>query len=173
MSNNSRLKVLEGYKILIDGFDEKEYAKLQRLVNHLGGSLAPSYRKDLSCVVVKRVGSTSCSYASNDKIPMVTYQWIVDCNMQKKWLSFENYLAPAFLGLEIVCTRLPKDKRVEIGNIVIRNGGKFSFDLVKDQTTHLVSPDCEGEKFKHATEWGISIVLPAWIQKCADERRKS
>jgi DNA replication regulator DPB11 len=49
----------------------------------------------------------------------------------------------------------------------IENGAEFRTDLTKS-VTHLVARNGEGEKYKYATQWNVTVVTLKWFTDCLE-----
>ena len=159
-------KLLEGYKVCVDGFTAGEADKIRKIICHLGGVYVAGLCFDGTCLITKRVGA-EYKEAKRNGIQTITVNWLIDCFSKKKRLGFEAYMVAPFHGLVIACSRLHSTSREQIKNLVESNGGKYSEELSKFTTTHLVTIDNQGEKYRYASQWQtVSIVKANWVDDC-------
>ena len=57
--------------------------------------------------------------------------------------------------------------RNQMNDLTVENGAEFRKDLTKS-VTHLIARNCEGEKYKFATQWNIKIVTVKWFHDCIE-----
>jgi hypothetical protein len=103
------------------------------------------------------------------RINVVDPQWIFDCQTQGQILDAEPYMIKCFSGLVITVTQLTPEARVAIKRMVESNGGRFSADLVRGLSTHLVALERDGPKYDMSVEWGIHVCSADWIEQCVEK----
>jgi hypothetical protein len=165
--------LLTGYKLSFEGFTEEETQKLRGVTHSLGATYFPEFKSQLSCLIVKKIGGPLSARCYIETIPVVKVQWLLDCSKQKKYLSFDDYFAGAFQGLVISCTGYELEERRLLKKVVEEEGGIFSKDLKRGETTHLVCAKAEGAKYSTALLWGdVFVVNQQWIEVCLRVKSK-
>ncbi|KAK7275609.1 hypothetical protein RIF29_16728 [Crotalaria pallida] len=130
---------MDGVKLLASGFDTDEKVKIEELVTEMGGVLHAKPSLDLNFVIVKNVLAAKYKWALNNlKKPILTYEWLKKCSDEHRVVPQESYKVLPFSGLTICVTGIPADKRREMGQLILQNGGKYSAELTK-KCTHLIS----------------------------------
>ncbi|KAF9291841.1 DNA topoisomerase 2-binding protein 1 [Mortierella alpina] len=66
-------------------------------------------------------------------------------------------------GCSVCVTGFATDERLEIQKNTLQYGGKFTNDLLKGNTTHLVCQRPTGEKYRSAMLWGVKCVQRSWL----------
>lgn len=167
------LKILTGFQIVFENFDNSETAQLRSLAVSLGASVPRDFNKKISCAVVKVAGGPVCRQCVAHDVPVVRAQWLIDCAANKRWLAMHDYHIPPFYGLSITCTGLGVVERSELKSRIQRHKGVFMQDLVKNATTHLVYLTPSGIKYDTALKWGtVHVVHMDWIHACIREGSK-
>ncbi|MED6135396.1 hypothetical protein PIB30_046058 [Stylosanthes scabra] len=166
---------MDGVKVLASGFDTNEKVKIEEIVTEMGGVLHTKTSLDLNFVIVKNVLAAKYKWALNIlKKPIVTYEWLKKCSEEHRVVPQEPYKVLPFSGLTICVTGIPADKRKEIEQLSLQNGGKYSAELTK-KCTHLISDISfyapEGDKYKVAKRWGhIHTVTRKWFDQSIARR---
>ncbi|CAL5870835.1 uncharacterized protein PFLUO_LOCUS5076 [Penicillium psychrofluorescens] len=80
----------------------------------------------------------------------------------------EQHKYPVFGGLTICITGFEdKGFRKYMEQTAMENGAEFRTDLTKS-VTHLVARNGEGEKYKYATQWNVTVVTLKWFTDCLE-----
>lgn len=80
----------------------------------------------------------------------------------------QEYVVPVFAGCVISASGFSYEIRMQIGQIVTNDGGKFSGNMDRSECTHLVIDSNTGEKYRKAMEWGtVRVVTLKWLMKCS------
>lgn len=170
------LQILQGFLICTHGLSEKEVSIAALVCNKLGGKLAEHITENVTCLVARKAGSKEYQFAMKHSIPVVTADWLSDCYKQRTQgaiIPFKNYILRPFSGLVICCTQISPEERHRMLQLVEANGGKCTFDLVKNSCTHLVAKEPTGDKYLFAKSWGnIHIVKMEWIEECVKQKSK-
>lgn len=167
-------KILTGNKFLLEGFSDEEEKQLRSVIVGQGASVARAVGSKVSCLIAKVVGGPIFRICVENKIPIVSPQWLVSCVRLKRWVPLEEHAVPAFSGLIVTCTGFEAADRDEMKVAVERLGGVFMKDLVKGTTTHLICFTPSGAKFECARRWGsVKIVTAHWIIDCVESQRTS
>lgn len=166
--NNSKL-FLEGFHFLIVGLELKpnKLINMKRMIKSLGGKVSDQFTNEINIGIINRVGLTNHRKLKQYRIQCVTIKWLYDCDQKKTLLSFDSYRVLPLQGLVIVCTQIDLSDRKHLEMKVNENGGEFNHKLVKDNCTHLIAIQPEGDKYIHAKSWkNIHIVKLDWIDEC-------
>ena len=70
-------------------------------------------------------------------------------------------------GSLLICLTGFGDRRMEIENTIVENGGRYTGDLTK-KCTHLIVFKPEGKKFVAAREWGVKTVVLDWLTRSVE-----
>jgi NAD-dependent DNA ligase len=166
-------KPLSGCKICCTGLTSEDEDRAISRVEYLGGDFSRNLTKDVTCLIVKRVGSKKHQIALSSNIPDVEIQWLLDCKTSGSRLPFDTYRVRPFTGLTISVTGFQHEQRFQLQKVIMENGGTFSSSLVRESSTHLVAEKAGGDKYTYAKSWGtVSIVSDAWVRDCATQKRK-
>ncbi|KAG0318207.1 DNA topoisomerase 2-binding protein 1, partial [Dissophora globulifera] len=105
------------------------------------------------------------------RIPVVEPAWLTyiydewsknhPVNLQK---VTEDFATGPLKGCVICVTGLATDQRQEIQRDTIQYGGKYTSDLLKNITTHLICDYAFGEKYTSAIQWGIKCIPSQWFK---------
>jgi len=70
-------------------------------------------------------------------------------------------------GMIICLTGFSADTKAELHRMVTKLGGRYTRDLLTNQTTHLIAGRTDGEKFKYALKFkNIKIISQKWLESC-------
>lgn len=165
--------ILQGFVVCISGFDEKERMNLCKLAAHLGAQVEAAISPRASCLIARYAGAPYCEEAINMSIPMVQDKYLKEVRAKAQLLPMEAFLLPVLYGLHISCTGMPSEYRHRAKSMVTELGGSWSGHLEQSKSTHLIAlqPDA-GDKYTHAKDWGIHIVLPRWLDECRERKCK-
>eukprot|EP01039_Chlorochromonas_danica_P003639 gene3639-3984_t len=164
--------ILQGFHIIITGFNEKDYIRVAKLAVLLGAIVETVCSPRVTCLITRYMGATHCIEAINLHIPIITVPFLQDVQSHEKLLPLENYLAPPFYRLTICCTGLSASQRRDCQHHVELLGGKWKNDLEQNVTTHLIACEAKGAKYEHARSWGtVHIVTMQWIEACAKQKQ--
>uniref|UniRef100_A0A3B5LZJ7 DNA topoisomerase II binding protein 1 n=1 Tax=Xiphophorus couchianus TaxID=32473 RepID=A0A3B5LZJ7_9TELE len=88
--------VLDGCKLYLSGFPEKNLEKLRRLVSAAGGLRFNQPREDLTHVIVREVDQELQKFLSTatHRPHVVTAQWLLDCFSKGMLVPEDGYLHP-------------------------------------------------------------------------------
>lgn len=82
--------------------------------------------------------------------------------------KFLKYKCPIFKNFTICASGLSGSQKEEIKRLVESNGGTYNGTFNAELTTHLVTDEAKGEKYKSAKHHNIFIVTTKWIfDSCA------
>lgn len=171
-------KALQGSIVCVDGYRQGDETKkgfpstLAKLAQKLGAQISFGISPKVSFVVADTMGSKLCTLAAENNILVVLPKYLVEVSQQSKLLPLEPYVLRPFHGLFMCPTGLDLEDMRRIQIQVEELGGRFTVDLVKDQVTHLIARKPAGRKYEAAVAWGIKVVLPDWIEACANAKRK-
>ncbi|XP_024310454.1 DNA topoisomerase 2-binding protein 1 isoform X3 [Brachypodium distachyon] len=162
---------MDGVKILCSGFEKDEKAKIEQLVEAMGGLLQAKVSMDINFVIAKDVSAAKYKWALNIlKKPIVSMNWLEQCWIEHRVVPHEPYRILPFTGLTICFTKLDADKRMELKEVILQNGGQYSATLTK-KCTHLVATEPGSDKYVVAKKWGhILIVDRRWIDQSVARR---
>lgn len=89
-------------------------------------------------------------------------------------LPYATYKAPFLCGLTVSCTQISPTERAAMKSIVVNNGGKFSDQLLRDKSTHLIAVEPRGDKYVYAMSWKtVHVVTIQWLQECVRKAGES
>ncbi len=167
VSKINQSQVLLGCLLCLSGFNEVEYVKVAKLTAFLGAQLESTCSPRISCLIAKYMGASLCEQAIKYEVPIVGVQYLHDIQATQQLLPIERYLLPPLYRLNICCTGLSSEQRKRIQQQVDSLGGKFSAELVRDQSTHLIATQAQGSKYQHARSWGnVKIINTSWLDDC-------
>lgn len=148
------------------GISKDDERSLQTQLQALEGEYTKHFSRNVSHLIVKRVGSDKHRYALQiGNCACVSMDWIVECTSRGVVLPATDFPVPVFAGLEITVTQVDMDTRDRFQKLVESRGGRFSRTLEVGVTTHLIACEGSGEKFNCA--YGqLHVVRPVWIDDC-------
>lgn len=161
-------RFLEGFTIFLCGVDDPdECTRVRRLVSSLGGTTADRFSALVNFAIVQRVGRSGYSSLKDHRIQCVCLRWLYDCRKERTLLPYSAYQVPLLCGLTVSCTQISPNDRASIKSIVVNNGGKFSDQLLRDKSTHLIAVEPRGDKYVYAVSWKtVHVVTIQWLQEC-------
>lgn len=168
MSVGSKNSILAGCLICPTGASSAEEHLAKRLTRQLGGQFSLNFDpKQVTHLIVIKVGSRKHEMAIRHKIWTVTLQWLVRCESESSRLDELDFSVGPFAGLNISVTQLNLEERLAVKSKVEAGGGIFSSDLRQDACTHLIARSPNGDKYSAARSWGgIWLVNTKWIDDC-------
>eukprot|EP00941_MAST-03F_sp_MAST-3F-sp1_P003884 g3884.t1 len=158
------MAIFASFTICSTGLDFVHRSQLEKLVSSLGGTFAKKFVTDqVTHLISSTVVSAKYKAAVQHEVPIVTLQWVKDCHAQRKLLSIDSYKLPAFSNCAICLSGFPFDRREELGELIEKNGGKYSKHLIMGEVTHLIGSEPSGLKYSHALKWEIHVVTVEWL----------
>eukprot|EP01080_Neovahlkampfia_damariscottae_P001565 gene1565-12690_t len=144
----------------------------------LGAKVKPNYETDCTHYISQFQTNEDFEAASSENKTIVSLQWLQDCIKQ------QSLLKPFKIGLHyplkdpkgiskmknlvISVTGYVGEERNELKYLIRSSGAKYSGSLSKKENTHLICKYPEGEKFRRALEWDISVVNERWLFSCIE-----
>ncbi|KAL1116075.1 hypothetical protein AAG570_005570 [Ranatra chinensis] len=151
--------------------EKQKKDEIRKLVGYMGGSYTPNLCMAVTHLVADRGMSPKCEKAAEISIPIMTSSWVTAV-WEESLLSpgvsaldskFDSHRTPVFHGLEITCSNMSREVKMEMKTLIESNGGTCSGKLVQFTTSVLVISEPEGDKYKHAQMWDIPCVGPSWV----------
>ena len=98
--------ILNDYVICATGLFVEEKDKLRSLVTTLCGKYQDDFTEATTHLIGNAAGSAKYRAAKQWGIPVVTLEWVVQCQAQNRFVSEEEYAIPPFSQLIISSTGL-------------------------------------------------------------------
>jgi NAD-dependent DNA ligase len=164
--------------ISLTGVGLKEEKKAKTIIAALCCKFDRNLAKNAYVLVVKKVGSAKYLAALEFGIPMMTIEWLHDCERAGRLLDVcdsdvvSKYGVSSLTGLSVSFTGFTPPERSSIKSMVEQQGGAVSDGLVEGVTSHLVVADDLNvnsnfvSKYEAALMWHIKIVRHAWLKDC-------
>ncbi|KAI8600792.1 hypothetical protein EDD21DRAFT_404958 [Dissophora ornata] len=168
------------------GLSIKERELVNKKIRAMGGKVNVDLTEDITHLLASKVGSDKYRVAFGLRIPVLDPAWLE--HIHDRWANGQNVdiqkaveefsLGP-LKGCSICVTGFPADQRLAIQRDTIQYGGKYTSDLLKSVTTHLICDHPSGEKYTSALQWGIKCVPRQWLRdtmstlELADETKYS
>ncbi|KAF9341164.1 DNA topoisomerase 2-binding protein 1 [Linnemannia elongata] len=171
-SQNERPKPLQDWIVACTGYTKEERDAAGKRVAALGGTLIVSMSNDTTVLIATKTGSPKYKIAYELDIPVVKPDWLDQVELlwatgypvDAKKVFDECRLGP-FQGCSVCITGLNHDVRNIIEKDVVQYGGRYTADLLKNQTTHLICDFGVGNKYRSAVSWGgIKCVTINWFK---------
>ncbi|KAI7819092.1 hypothetical protein BC939DRAFT_506054 [Gamsiella multidivaricata] len=166
-SNQPLLRAVISYT----GLTIKEREVVNKKVREMGGQVNVDLTEDITHLIASRVGSDKYRVAFGLRIPVLEPGWLDFlynqwCKGQTSDLkqAIEDFAMGPLKGCSICVTGLPLDQRQAIQRDTIQYGGKYTSDLLKSVTTHLICGHPSGEKYTSALQWGVKCVSLRWLK---------
>mmetsp|Transcript_19062 Transcript_19062/g.31234 ORF Transcript_19062/g.31234 Transcript_19062/m.31234 type:complete len:376 (-) Transcript_19062:78-1205(-) len=162
-----------GLVISSTGLTALERERVEHLVKSMSGEFHRDFTGAVTHLVATKVGSEKYKVALKLSKPIVTIEWVENCNTAGMLLPTLPYLLPPFASCVISITGFTPDMRTQIQALTKEYGGEFSAGLSK-RCTHLIANSPTGEKYLHAINWGTPVVTLQWfsdsirMKGCAD-----
>ncbi|KAF9924996.1 DNA topoisomerase 2-binding protein 1 [Linnemannia zychae] len=171
-TQSERPKPLQDWIVACTGYTKDERDAAGKRVAELGGTLIVSMSNDTTVLIATKTGSPKYKIAYELDIPVVKPEWLDQVEalwstgypVDAKKVFDECRLGP-FQGCSVCITGLSHDVRNIIEKDVVQYGGRYTADLLKNQTTHLICDFGSGAKYKSAKSWGgIKCVTINWFK---------
>ncbi|KAF9910736.1 DNA topoisomerase 2-binding protein 1 [Linnemannia zychae] len=127
---------------------------------------------DTDVLIAAKTGSPKYKIAYDLDIPVVKSEWLD--KVEALWVAghpvdakkvFDDCRLGPFQGCSVCITGLGHDVRNIVETDVVQYGGRYTADLLKNQTTHLICDFGTGAKYKSAISWGgIKCVTINWFK---------
>ncbi|KAF8927114.1 DNA topoisomerase 2-binding protein 1 [Dissophora ornata] len=153
------------------GLSIKERELVNKKIRAMGGKVNVDLTEDITHLLASKVGSDKYRVAFGLRIPVLDPAWLE--HIHDRWANGQNVdiqkaveefsLGP-LKGCSICVTGFPADQRLAIQRDTIQYGGKYTSDLLKSVTTHLICDHPSGEKYTSALQWGIKCVPRQWLR---------
>ncbi|KAK3829694.1 MAG: hypothetical protein J3R72DRAFT_456699 [Linnemannia gamsii] len=170
-SQNERSKPLQDWVVACTGYTKDDRDAAAKRVTELGGTLIVSMSSDTTVLIANKTGSPKYKIAHELDIPVVKPEWLDQ--VEALWAAgypvdakkvFDECRLGPFQGCSVCITGLGHDVRNIIEKDVVQHGGRYTADLLKNQTTHLICDVGTGAKYKSAMSWGgIKCVSINWF----------
>ncbi|OAQ33228.1 hypothetical protein K457DRAFT_15792 [Linnemannia elongata AG-77] len=171
-SQNERPKPLQDWIVACTGYTKEERDAAGKRVAALGGTLIVSMSNDTTVLIATKTGSPKYKIAYELDIPVVKPDWLDQ--VESLWATgypvdakkvFDECRLGPFQGCSVCITGLNHDVRNIIEKDVVQYGGRYTADLLKNQTTHLICDFGVGNKYRSAVSWGgIKCVTINWFK---------
>ncbi|KAF9125545.1 DNA topoisomerase 2-binding protein 1 [Mortierella sp. 14UC] len=171
-SQTERPQPLQDWIVACTGYTKDERDAAGKRVAELGGNLIVSMSSDTDVLIAAKTGSRKYEIAYELEIPVVKPEWLD--KVEALWAAghpfdakkvFDDYRLGPFQGCSVCITGLGHDVRNIVETNVVQYGGRYTADLLKNQTTHLICDFGTGTKYKSAISWGgIKCVTINWFK---------
>ncbi|KAF8966200.1 DNA topoisomerase 2-binding protein 1 [Entomortierella lignicola] len=161
---------LHGSLICYTGLSVNEREEINKKIIELGGKITVDLTEGTTHLLVKKIGTPKYKVAFGWCIPVLALEWLHF--LHGEWskgqridlkTAMENFAIGPLKGCSICVTGLSIEQRHEIEKETIRHGGKYTNDLLKHRTTHLICDMSVGEKYTSAIQWNIACVPKQWL----------
>ncbi|KAF9968105.1 DNA topoisomerase 2-binding protein 1 [Mortierella alpina] len=183
-SQPSIQKPLRGCIVSYTGLSVQEREDVNVKIRAMGGEVSADLTHDITHLIASKAGSEKYKVAFGLGIPVVELAWLYTIyglwtkgqpvDIQKAVIEFST---GPLKGCSVCVTGFVTDERLEIQKNTLQYGGKFTNDLLKGNTTHLVCQRPIGEKYRSAMLWGVKCVQRSWLtdtmKALADESKHS
>ncbi|KAK3807596.1 MAG: hypothetical protein J3Q66DRAFT_355815 [Benniella sp.] len=158
---------LSNVVISFAGLSAKEKDVLSKKISHMGGQVSDELDKNVKYLVASDSGQDEYKAALRLRIPVLKPGWISD--IYKQWTkgqsvdmdkAVEKFAMGPLSGCGICVTGLLTETRQEIERDTILLGGKYTHDLLRHTTTHLICGHPSGPKYESAIQWGTAKCVP-------------
>ncbi|KAK2798625.1 hypothetical protein FQN50_008783 [Emmonsiellopsis sp. PD_5] len=128
---------------------------------------------DVTHLIVGEINTPKYKYVAKERsdIKVLKAEWVEA--VRASWVQGgdtnlhrleEEYRYPTFTGLSICLTGFEDmHYRNFLQKTITENGAEFRRDLTKS-VTHLIARTGEGQKYKYATMWKITVVSMKWLE---------
>ncbi|KAF9089646.1 DNA topoisomerase 2-binding protein 1, partial [Mortierella sp. AM989] len=171
--------LLQGALISYTGFTIQEREEINIKIREMGGQVSVALTDDITHLIAKKV-------AFEQRIPVLAPEWLDTIYLVWKKgehvdlkKATEDFTMGPLKGCSICVTGLSGEQRQNVHRETIRHGGKYTNDLLRGLTTHLICDQPSGNKYISALEWGIKCVSRQWFRdtltslELADEKNYS
>ncbi|KAF9581701.1 DNA topoisomerase 2-binding protein 1 [Lunasporangiospora selenospora] len=150
------------------------------MVLEMGGSVDVNLSDGVTHLIANKAGSQKYRVAFNLKIPVVEPGWVA--RLYQHWTegkpidmkaALEEFMTGPLKGCNVCVTGYAADIRQEIQQCTLHYGGKYSSDMHKGLTTHLIYETPTGKKYESALLWGIKCVPYEGLQETMHTLGKS
>ncbi|CAO3574220.1 unnamed protein product [Mortierella alpina] len=185
-SQPSTQKPLRGCIVSYTGLSVQEREDVNVKIRAMGGEVSADLTHDITHLIASKAGSEKYKVAFGLGISVVELAWLYTVyglwtkgqpvDIQKAATEFST---GPLKGCSVCVTGFVTDERLEIQKDTLQYGGKFTNDLLKGNTTHLVCQRPTGEKYRSAMLWGVKCVQRSWLTdtmkalEVADESKHS
>ncbi|KAF9575401.1 DNA topoisomerase 2-binding protein 1 [Mortierella alpina] len=179
-------KPLRGCLVSYTGLSVQEREDVNVKIRAMGGEVSADLTQDITHLIASKVGSEKYMVAFGLGIPVVELAWLYTIHglwtkgqpvdVQK---AASDFSTGPLKGCSVCVTGFVTNERLEIQKKTLQYGGKFTNDLLKGNTTHLVCQRPIGEKYRSAMLWGVKCVKRSWLTdtmkalEVADESKHS
>ncbi|XP_045617941.1 DNA topoisomerase 2-binding protein 1 isoform X2 [Procambarus clarkii] len=170
---------MKGLVITTTGFEKDVKADLQWLIERMAGIYSNNFHESVTHLVANSVGSKKYCVAVQQEIPVMTGEWVkavwksVGKDFQEDILAtdqqFLSYACPVFKGLTICVSQMPRKEKAALQKMIEENGGTYSSTLDMADTSVLIIPTPEGNKYTYARNWRIQCLTPDWIYDSVEQ----
>uniref|UniRef100_A0AC35U322 BRCT domain-containing protein n=1 Tax=Rhabditophanes sp. KR3021 TaxID=114890 RepID=A0AC35U322_9BILA len=165
-------KFMHNEEVAFTLIGKDERIRLQKLVEYMGGRVNPGISVTTTMLISTRCDPGSEKYklfCCNDK--NVTLPAFVDkafANLETLGRSVpansDKFACQIFTDMVFSASGIEIDSRGYIDTMAKNRGGKYSGQMKKDVTTHLICNYSCGEKWKVAKKWGnVNLVSLEWF----------
>ncbi|OTF82829.1 hypothetical protein BLA29_000303 [Euroglyphus maynei] len=163
---------MRGMEVTTSNLTADRKKLVENRVRMMSGNYYENYHGITNVIVSDSVLTRKTRAAAENKIPIVTFEWIESC-----WTKYQyehrradeeailaKYKLPIFFGLNVVLSGV--SERDRIGNTIESNGGKYHAALKLKPllpNTILLVPRKLGEKYSNAKRLHIPCLLPKWL----------
>lgn len=163
-----RRSVLAGSRLTSTGLERRKKESIEAMALAMGAQWSDELRSGTTHLVAASVLSAKFASARERALRIVRPEWVEECHATALRLGEDRYEVPALQGVVVACTNLGSEDRLLVKEAVEALGGAYAGSLEKGKTTHLVCDEPWGDKFDHATEWGVPIAGSEWIDACTE-----
>ncbi|KAK0078812.1 hypothetical protein PV325_002080 [Microctonus aethiopoides] len=165
---------MKDFVVCASGFNSEIKDEIRKKVEYMGGIFIKELRTCITHLVTDSVMSAKYEKATENKIPVFTYEWIKavwNANLTEFTLandpSFDKYKCSTFMNLIVTASNLPKRQKEEAKKLINENGGEFMGPLDGTKVKVVLAPDNSSlsEKIKFALQNNIACLKFEWVIK--------
>ncbi|KAK7027481.1 hypothetical protein SK128_007595 [Halocaridina rubra] len=159
--------------ITLTGFEKEKKEIFRNIITRSSGIYSNNFSDSVTHLVADTVGSPKYMVAVEREVPIMTGEWLTSvwkavCKDFRRDVSatdeqFLSYKCPVFKKLVICVSQMPRKAKDALKKKIEENGGIYSASLDMHDTSILIVPTPEGEKYKFAKNWRIMCLTPDWI----------
>ncbi|KAI8355286.1 hypothetical protein B0O80DRAFT_40320 [Mortierella sp. GBAus27b] len=145
----------------------KQKEDTSKMVQSMGGQMQAELTENVAYLIAGEAGPNEYKVAYQLRIPILKPGWIE--HIYDLWTkgrpidiekAMEDFVMGPLSGCGICVTGISTETRLEIEKGTNRLGGKYTQDMLKATTTHLICGQPSGQKYISAIRWGTVKCVP-------------
>ncbi|PAA85277.1 hypothetical protein BOX15_Mlig030250g4, partial [Macrostomum lignano] len=161
---------LKDLQISVSGIEDR--ATVKRKIRMLHGNFQPDLTDDVNVLITTCTNSKKYLVAKQFNIKVLLPEWLDGLLAWSRSRSvvepfglpdFARYVVPPFHNVTATTTNFEQTEKDLIQRLVVKNGGRYTGNLVVGECTHLIVARPVGQKYNYARNWKINCVSLQWV----------